>query len=67
MEPQTAFIGKNTEYIQNNHKDLDKIILKDRSGSWKIFGKITEDPYRSFVRLVKIHKDLNKIPKDLLK
>ena len=46
MEPQTSLkiIGKNTEYTQNNHKDLDKII---------------EDPYRSLVRLIKIHKDLH--------
>ena len=34
MEPQRSLkiIGKNTEYTQTNHKDLDKI-LKDRSGS----------------------------------
>ena len=68
MEPQTSLkiIGKNTEYMQNNHKDLDKI-LKDRSGSLKIFGKIIEDPYRSLVRLIKIYKDLNKILKGSFK
>ena len=70
MEPQTSLkiIGKNTAYTQNNHKDLDKI-LKDtcRSGSLKIFGKIIEDPYRSLVRLIKVHKDLNKILKGSLK
>ena len=68
MEQQTSLkiIGKNTEYTQNNHKDLDKI-LKDRSGSLKIFVKITEDPYRSLVRLIKIYKDLNNILKGSFK
>ena len=68
MEPQTSLkiIGKNTEYTQNNHKDLDKI-LKDRLGSLKIFGKIIEDPYRSLVRFIKIYKDLNKILKGSFK
>ena len=68
MEPQTSLkiIGKNTEYTQNNHKDLDKI-LKDRLGSLKIFAKIIEDPYRSLVKFIKIYKGLNKILKGSFK
>ena len=68
MKPQTSskIIGTNTEYTQNNLIDLDKI-LKDRSGSLKIFGEIIEDPCRSLVRLTKIAKTLTRSSKDLLK
>ena len=54
MEPQRFLkvIGKNTEYTQNNEKDLEKI-FKARSGFLKIFGKISKDSQRS-LKIIKI-------------